>query len=128
MKAALIAGLCLLIPAAAHHSMAGFDRKNTVTLEGTVKNFSWQNPHCWIEIEVAGKDSKPVVWNVEMTAPGYLARVGWKKTAVKPGDKVAIVGNPLLNGEPGALFVSVTLPDGQRLTQRGADPLDGKAK
>jgi hypothetical protein len=113
--------LAVAIPAAAHHSMAGFDRKSTVTFTGTVKNFNWQNPHCWIEVEVVGKNGAPVVWNFEMTAPGYLARAGWKKTSIKPGDKVKIVGNPLLNGEPGALFVSVTLPDGQTLTQRGVD-------
>src|SRR5262245_38413744 len=96
--------LWLAIPAAAHHSMAGFDRKSTVKLTGTVKNFSWQNPHCWIEVEVMDKDGKLVTWNFEMTAPGYLARAGWKKSMVKPGDVVTISGNPLLSGEPGALF------------------------
>jgi len=112
-------GLWLASPASAHHSMAGFDRKNTITLNGTVKEFSWQNPHCYIEVAVPGKDGQLVNWNVEMTAPGYLVRAGWKKTMIKPGDKVTIVGNPLLSGEPGALFVSVTLPDGQVLTPRG---------
>ena len=114
--------LWLVIPVSAHHSMAGFDRKNAVTLVGTVKNFNWQNPHCWIELEVAGKNGETVTWNIEMTAPGYLARAGWKKTSVKPGDKVSVVANPLLSGEPGALFVSVTLPDGEKLTQRGVEP------
>lgn len=121
--------LCLAAPLAAHHSMAGFDRKNTVTLVGTVKNFNWQNPHCYIEMEVPGKDGKTTTWNVEMTAPGYLVRAGsWTKYSMKPGDKVSVVANPLLSGEPGALFVSVTLPNGQTLTQRGAVPADGKAK
>lgn len=112
-------GLWLASPVSAHHSMAGFDRKNTVTLNGTVKEFSWQNPHCYIELDVPGKDGQVVTWNVEMTAPGYLVRAGWKKTMIKPGDKVKVVGNPLISGEPGALFVSVTLPDGQTLTPRG---------
>lgn len=127
MNKLLIASVCslslwLAVPAAAHHSMAGFDRKNPVTLAGTVKEFSWQNPHCWIALEVPGKDGKVVTWNVEMTAPGYLARAGWKKTSVKPGDKVSIVAAPLLTGEPGALFVSITLADGQTLSERGAPP------
>ncbi len=121
MTTAAILSLWLVIPAGAHHSMAGFDRKNAVTLVGTVKNFNWQNPHCWIELEVPGKNGETVTWNIEMTAPGYLARAGWKKTSVKPGDKVSVVANPLISGEPGALFVSVTLPDGEKLTQRGAE-------
>jgi len=127
MKKLLIASVCAL-SLWAHHSMAGFDRNNTVTLVGTVKSFSWQNPHCYIEVEVPGKDGKAVVWNVEMTAPGYLTRAGWKKTSVKAGDKVSVVANPLLSGEPGALFVSVTLPDGQTLSQRGLVAADSKGK
>jgi hypothetical protein len=124
MKNLIPFSLCVLAlwmaaPLAAHHSMAGFDRKNNMTLTGTVKTFSWQNPHCYIELEVTGKDGKVVTWNVEMTAPGYLARVGWKKTSVKIGDTVKVVGNPLINGDPGMLFVSITGPDGRTLTQRG---------
>jgi hypothetical protein len=128
VKSLLIAGAFVMLgvwlspPAAAHHSMTGFDKKNTVKLEGVVKVFNWQNPHCYIEIDVPGKDGKTVTWNVEMTAPGYLIRAGWKKTAIKSGDKVTVLANPMLNGEPGALFVSVTLPDGETLSQRGVEP------
>ena len=116
-----IASLWLASPLAAHHSMTGFDRQHPVTLTGTVKNFSWQNPHCYIELDVAGKNGEVVTWNVEMTAPGYLVRAGWKKSDVKPGDKVSVVAAPLLNGQPGALFESITLADGEKLTQRGRE-------
>jgi hypothetical protein len=116
-----IASLWLAFPLAAHHSMTGFDRQHPVTLTGTVKNFSWQNPHCYIELDVAGKNGEVVTWNVEMTAPGYLARAGWKKSDVKPGEKVSVVGAPLLNGQPGALFESITWADGEKLTQRGRE-------
>ena len=128
MKRLLIATLCLMLPAAAHHSMAGFDRGQAKTLEGVVRNFAWQNPHSWIEIDVAGKDGKIVTWNVEMTAPAYLVRAGWKKTSVKAGDKVSIVANPLKTGEPGALFVSITLPDGVTLGQQAAPAGKAAAK
>ncbi len=121
MKKLLVAILCLCIPAVAHHSMAGFDRSQSLSLEGVVKNFAWQNPHAWIELEVT-KDGKTVTWNFEMTAPAYLVRAGWKKNSVKAGDKVAVVGNPLKTGEPGALFVSVTLADGTKLGQQAAPP------
>jgi hypothetical protein len=121
MKKLLIAALCFLLPAAAHHSMAGFDRTQSLALEGVVTEFAWQNPHAWIELAVT-KDGKTVNWNFEMTAPAYLVRAGWKKTSVKKGDKVTVVGNPLKTGEPGALFVSVTLPDGTKLTQQAGPP------
>src|SRR5262249_35797331 len=107
------------VPAFAHHSMNGFDRSKTVTVTGTIKQFKWANPHSWIEMEVVNDKGEAVIWNFEMTAPGILARPGWKSTLLKPGDKVPITGRPLVTGDPGGQFVSVTLPDGQVLTERG---------
>jgi|SRR5215471_10716170 len=124
-KKTLIALVCALgvwtaVPARAHHSMAGFDREKTVSLTGTVKQFKWANPHSWIEFEVPNNKGGVDTWNAEMTAPGILVRAGWKSTLLKPGDKVTIALHPLLTGEPGGLFVSVTLADGQTYTERGA--------
>ena len=119
---AFMLGLWVAGPAYAHHSMAGFDRTKTVTLVGTIKQFKWANPHSWIEIEVPNDKGGVDTWNAEMTAPGILARAGWKSTLLKPGDKVSIVVRPLLTGEPGGLFVSVTLADGQVFTERGQQP------
>ena len=102
--------------------MAGFERTKTVTVAGTVKQFKWANPHAWIEMEVTDQKGGVTVWNFEMTSPGVLARAGWKSNTVKPGDKVTMSGRPLLDGGPGALFVSVTLPDGKVMTDRVPAP------
>jgi len=109
-------------PAWAHHSMAGFDRGKTVTLVGTVKEFKWANPHSWIELEVPNDKGGVETWNIEMTAPFVLVRAGWKSSSLKPGDKVTVVGNPQKTGEPGALFVSVTLANGETLTDKPLQP------
>ena len=106
--------------ALAHHSMAGFDRNKTVTLTGIVKQFKWANPHAWVELEVATDKGTAEIWNVEMTSPGVLVRAGWKSTTLKTGDKVTIAAHPLMTGEPGAIFVSVTLANGQTMTDRPA--------
>lgn len=105
-----------------HHSGAGFERDKSVTLEGTVKQFKWANPHSWIEIEVPNAQGGSATWNVEMTAPAQLVRAGWKSTTLKPGDKVSIVARPLRSGDPGGLFVSVTLADGRTLGERPPAP------
>jgi len=111
-------GLWMAGSAYAHHSMEGFDRTKNVTLVGTVKQFKWANPHSWIELEVPKENGAVETWNVEMTAPFVLIRAGWRATSLKPGDKVSVVGHPQKSGEPGALFVSVTLANGSTLTDR----------
>src|ERR1019366_6923070 len=123
MKRLLSGCVCLLaflaaIPASAHHSMAGFDRTKTVTLAGTVKQFKWANPHSWIDMEVPDGKGGVTDWNVEMTSPAVLIRAGWKSSVMKPGDKVTVMCHPQQSGEPGGIFVSVTLSDGRTLTDR----------
>jgi hypothetical protein len=46
----------LAAPALAHHSFAMFDAEKTVTLQGTVKELEWINPHSWLRVMV--KDEK----------------------------------------------------------------------
>jgi hypothetical protein len=132
MKALLVVIICAVgfwmgaSPAEAHHSMTGFDRKQALALTGTIQEFRWENPHSSIEIDVPGKDGKVVTWHVEMTAPAYLVRQGFKRTSIKKGDMATIMANPLISGDPGALFVSIKLADGQVLPQPAANK--GKEK
>jgi len=115
-KAALIAVLTLAgSPAFAHHSFAMFDQSKDVTLQGTVTEFQWTNPHAFIHIEVPGKSGAKVMWQVELNSPNNLKRQGWKSTSVKAGDQVTLVIKPLRDGSNGGLFVSVKLPDGSTL-------------
>jgi hypothetical protein len=114
----LLIGLMSAFAVLGHHSAAGVDRSKTVTVEGTVKQFKWGNPHAWLDVEVPNSKGGADVWSFEMTSPTFLVRAGWKATSVKAGDKVKVVGRPLKNGDPGGLFVSVTLPDGKTLTEQ----------
>jgi hypothetical protein len=108
--------MLLASSASAHHSHAMFDSGKQVTLVGTVKEFQWNNPHCWIQLLVAdpnNADAAPVEWSVEMGAPIQLIRHGWKPSSLKPGDKITLVINPLRDGRPGGEIVSATGPDGK---------------
>ena len=118
--AAIVMALLPAAPILAHHSAAGIDRTKSVTLNGTVKQFGWQNPHSWMEVDVPNEAGVVTTWKVEMTSPAFLIRAGWKSSTVKPGDKVKVVVRPLVSGDPGGLFVSVTLPTGSTLTERAA--------
>jgi|ERR1051326_3694430 hypothetical protein len=112
--AMISAAICIAsaAPGNAHHSFAMFDAGKTVTLNGTVKEFQWTNPHVLILIVVGdASKSQPIVWTIESTSPGNLRRQGWSKEILRPGDRVEAVGNPLRDGSPGAGFVSLKILD-----------------
>jgi hypothetical protein len=60
----------LTLPAAAHHSPAMFDMSRDITLEGTITDFSWRNPHVYIELAVAGPDGATVTRRIARGGPG----------------------------------------------------------
>jgi hypothetical protein len=125
----LIAAWVVSSPVAvsAHHSGAGVDRTRTVTVQGIVKEFRWTNPHSWIDLEVTSDSGRADLWSIEMNPPPFLLRAGWKSSSLKPGDKVSVTLNPMRSGDPGGIFVSVTLADGRVLAGRGGGPAAGTA-
>jgi hypothetical protein len=72
------------IPAFAHHSFAMFDAEKKLTLDGTVKEFQWTNPHSWILMTVDNAQGQPEQWAIEMGGPGGLARQGWVPKTLSP--------------------------------------------
>ena len=106
----------------AHLSAAGIDRTKSQTVSGVVKEFRWTNPHSWIDLDVPNDKGGTDTWSVEMTSPTFLVRAGWKSSSVKAGEKVTVTLRPFKGGEPGGLFVSITLADGRTLGERPATP------
>jgi hypothetical protein len=83
---------------AAHHSFAPFDMSAEKTITGTVSRFEWTNPHTWIWVDVPNDKGGVDRWGVEGMSPNYLARRGWTRSTVKPGDTITIVVRPMKNG------------------------------
>jgi hypothetical protein len=102
-----------------------FDSAKETTLQGTVKEFQWTNPHAWVQLLVSGPDGKSTEWSIECASPNALKRQGWRGTSVKSGDRVTVVIHPLKSGEPGGSLVILTLPDGTQLGRRGPPPKEG---
>jgi hypothetical protein len=122
--AGIAAALCA-IPAVAHHSFAMFDAEKQLTIEGTVKEFQWTNPHSWIHVMVPDAAGKQVQWSVELGSPAGLVRQGWVPKTLTPGMNVKLLIHPLRDGNPGGQFLQVTLPDGKQLgdpSTRGRRP------
>ena len=113
VSAALAAGAGLALPALAHHSFAMFDTQGPKKrLEGVVHEFQWTNPHAFIEVDVPNEDGSTTRWAVELNSPNNLARQGWRRQTVEPGDNVVIEVSPLRDGQPGGLFYTLLKEDG----------------
>jgi hypothetical protein len=118
LLAAAVSGVC---PVSAHHSYAMFDAGTLVTVDATVKEFQWTNPHSWLQVMV---DNKGVAeeWSLELGPLVALRRWGWKPHSVKPGDRVKVSVNPLRDGSRGGRLMSIVLPDGKTLGGQGSPP------
>jgi hypothetical protein len=116
--AAAFVSLALATPAAAHHSFAMYDREKTVEVVGTVKAFQWSNPHALLWVVGGVGNETPQLWSIELpTSPGPLARMGWTKRSLNPGDRVVVDINPLRDGQRGGALKKVLLSaTGQVLT------------
>ena len=112
-------------PAYVHHSGAMFDGSKDVKITGTVMEFHWTNPHSSFKLSVPDGHGSESVWSVEMGGPNNLIHEGWKRSTLKPGDKVTATVHPLKDGTPGGQYVSITLADGRTLT---SNPEDYKPK
>ena len=100
----ILAAVGLTLPAltGAHHSYTMFDMDKSVTLAGTVKEVQWTNPHIWLQLMVKDPDSgKEVEWSIEGASPNMLARAGWTRHALNPGDKATVVLHPVKSGGKG---------------------------
>jgi hypothetical protein len=119
---ALAAGVLLAsIPLAAHHGAAAFenDPAKRLTLKGTVVEWFWANPHCFLQFDVKGEDGKVVRWVTETSNPPDMINRGWSIRSLKPGEEVTVVVRPVKSGKPVGSVVSVTKADGTVLQATG---------
>jgi hypothetical protein len=108
-----IVGLMWALPVLAHHSIAMFDWNKPTTLAGTVRQFQWTNPHCFVQVQVGGGQGT-TEWSVEMGSPSALYRAGWRPGTLKRGDKVTVIVAPTRDGTAGGLMMSAVTADGRR--------------
>lgn len=114
----LLSGALGAAPALSHHSAAMFEPEKVITLEGTVKQFEYTNPHSWLYVTVRNDQGGETLWGFEAEGPSSLMRAGIKANALQPGDKVTVRTRPLRDGRPGGAWVTVTKSDGTVLNPR----------
>ena len=103
---AVLAGLFAMSGTAlAHHSFAMFDQEHPIELVGTVTEFKYSSPHCYIFLDVKGADGSSTVWNLEGGAPSLLLRDGWSSKSIKPGDELRMRFHERITVLSGLLYI-----------------------
>ncbi len=100
---------------AAHHGSASFDTSRKVTLKGTVTEWIWANPHCFLKIDAMDDTGTVRNWALETQNPIAMTQRGWARSAFAVGDEVTVVLEAVKNGAPIGRIVRVTLPNGSTL-------------
>lgn len=99
--ATLFTLLLLATPLSAHHSDAGLDMSSIVTVDGTVTEFAWRNPHIYIEVETTDEQGESVRWEFQMGVPS--------------GNQKHVVERYRLIEDGARLLVELTLEDPEYL-------------
>lgn len=108
--------LLTAMPLFAHHGGSSlYDMSKKVTVNGTVTEFLWTNPH--VEITVDAKDEKGTLrhWLLEENSPPVLVNRGWNRKSLAAGEAVKVTFNPSQKGTYVGRVVKLIKADGTEL-------------
>jgi len=108
----IIVGLSM--PVFGHHSTSMFNMGKPTTIEATVKDFEWTNPHCYLHVDVTNAEGKPEEWVVEIHSTAIMLRRGYTRDFFKPGEKVTLVGGSMKDGTHMMRLLRGNKPDGTK--------------
>jgi hypothetical protein len=122
MPLVLVAVTCVAAaPAGAHHSfVVHFVADRLITVEGTVDEYTFRNPHGVLLVTTKGDGAAQ--WKIETNSPNILRRRGWTEASIKPGDVVTVEGYPARDGSNFMRVYRVKYPDGRELGGQRPDP------
>src|SRR5579871_3506997 len=109
--------LAAALPMAAHHSFgAEFDASKPLTLEGTVVQMEWVNPHSWLTIDVPKPDGTKERWRLEGGSPSVLLRLGWNRNTLPAGTKIKVTAFQAKDAAFRGSTRNIEFPDGRKLS------------
>lgn len=107
--------LLVSVPLIAHHGAAALDTGKEITLKGSVTEWIWSNPHCFLKFDAKDDTGTVRNWAVETQNPTTMTQRGWSRTSFKFGDEVTVTIEPVKNGQPIGRILHLILPNGKKL-------------
>lgn len=128
--AAAVGLLIVSVPLFAHHGNAEFNIEKTVTVKGTVTEWFWANPHCFLKFDEQTETGEVRHWVVETSNPPDMINNGWSKYSLKAGDEVTVTMHQVKDPKkPIGRVVKVAFADGKVLgTGGGGNARSGDSK
>ena len=91
IAAALVCGAT----AYAHHSFpATYQISKIVTIEGTVAQLLFRNPHSFLHVDAPDATGQMKRWSLEWGGAGQLTSQGVVSDTLKAGDAIIVTANP----------------------------------
>ena len=86
----ILLAFCLTAPVLAHHGFeTEYDNNKTISATGVVSKVEWTNPHMHLYVDVTNAAGKVTTYNLELTSPNAIQRLGWNKNDLMAGEKVS---------------------------------------
>jgi hypothetical protein len=98
------------------------DMESVVAFEGTVREFSWKNPHVYVIVDVEQNGEPSIAWELQMAAVTILSRRGWTRETLSPGDQVSVRANPAEDGRRYGILQSIEKQGGLALAAAAKVP------
>jgi Family of unknown function (DUF6152) len=108
----------------AHHSIVGvYDSSRKVSLEGTIAEFGFVNPHPFLLMLVKDASGTVERWRLELDNKSELAEVGVTRDTFRYDDHVTVSGSPARDGSLSLYVLRLDRPaDSFRYEQVGSSP------
>src|SRR4030095_14879349 len=90
---ASIVAMAASIPVVAHHGTSTYDMDKELQLTGTVKEWTFNNPHSWLWLNATAPQKEE--WSIESAPPSYLSPRGWSTSTLKAGESLTVLVSPL---------------------------------
>lgn len=82
-------------PVHGHHSFAAtYFVDQEVSIDGTLTQFLFRNPHSFVKVSVKDKEGQEQVWSIEWGGGAQLTQQHVTRDTLKAGDHVIVTGNP----------------------------------
>jgi hypothetical protein len=124
----LLAAIPLFAPLLLAHHGGGslYDLSKVMTVQATVTDFQWTNPH--VEIGLDAKDDKGKVrhWILEANSTPVMVNRGWNRKTLEAGEVIKVSFNPSLRGGSVGRLIKLTKADGKELGGLSAAENAGK--